>query len=73
MRMRNTVVCLKVAVIVFIFDRFIFNPIRLVVVIYIAVYNDFCTLELHYDLVVCGSPNLIGLCYSLVYSEQFSI
>ena len=31
------------------------------------------TLSLSNDLVVCGSPNLIELCYSLVYSKQFNV
>ena len=34
------------------------------------VYDIFFTLSLRNDLVVCGSPNLIELCYSLVYSKQ---
>ena len=33
----------------------------------------FYTLKLHYDPVVCGRPNLMNLCYSLAYKEQFSI
>ena len=33
----------------------------------------FCCSMLNYNLVVCGMPNLIGLCYSLVYKECFSI
>ena len=33
----------------------------------------FCDLKLHYDLVVCGTPNLIELCYFLAYKEHFSI
>ena len=32
----------------------------------------FCGLMLYYNLVVCGTPNLIELCYSLAYKECFS-
>ena len=35
--------------------------------------NLFCGLMLSYNLVVCGMPNLIELCYSLSYNEHFSI
>ena len=31
------------------------------------------TLSLRNNLVVCGSPNLIELCYFLVYSKQFNV
>ena len=33
----------------------------------------FCGLTLNYNLVVYGMPNLIELCYFLVYNEHFSI
>ena len=33
----------------------------------------FCGLTLSYNLVVCGKPNLIELCYSLAYKECFSM
>ena len=33
----------------------------------------FFTLSLRNDLVICGSSNLIELCYSLVYSKQFNV
>ena len=33
----------------------------------------FCGLTLNYNLVVCSTPNLIKLCYSLAYKECFSI
>ena len=33
----------------------------------------FFTLSLRNDRVVCGCPNLIELCYSLVYSKQFNV
>ena len=33
----------------------------------------FCGLMLNYDLVVCATPNLIELCYSLAYKEHFGI
>ena len=36
-------------------------------------FKMFFTLSLHNDLVVCGSPNLIELCHSLVYSIQFNV
>ena len=35
--------------------------------------KHFFTLSLRNDLVICGSPNLIELCYSLVYSKQFNV
>ena len=35
--------------------------------------KHFFTLSLHNNLVVCGSSNLIELCYSLVYSKQFNV
>ena len=33
----------------------------------------FCDLMLNYNLVVWGTPNLIGLRYFLAYKEHFSI
>ena len=68
-------------------DRFIPRLIRLIVsIIWMKaellsitlwlVYNHvklFCDLTLNYNLVVCGMPNLIELCYSLAYKECFSI
>ena len=33
----------------------------------------FCGLALNYNLVICSTPNLIKLCYSLAYKERFSI
>ena len=33
----------------------------------------FCSLTLNYNPVVCGTPNLIELCYFLAYKEYFSI
>ena len=33
----------------------------------------FCGLTLNYNLVACGTPNLIELCYFLAYNERFSI
>ena len=33
----------------------------------------FFNLSLHNDLVVCGSPNLIELCNSLMYNKQFNV
>ena len=68
-------------------DQFIPRVIRLVVSIiwtkaellsitFWLVYDCvklFCGLMLHYTLVVCGTPNLIELWYSLAYKEQFSI
>ena len=33
----------------------------------------FCDLKLNYNLVVCVTPNLIELYYSLAYKEHFSI
>ena len=68
-------------------DRFIPRLIRLVVSIIWTkvqllsitlwlVFNHvklFCGLMLNYNLVVCGTPNLIELCYFLAYKEQFSI
>ena len=35
--------------------------------------KHFCGLTLNYSFVVCGTPNLIGLYYSLSYKECFSI
>ena len=35
--------------------------------------NLFCGLMLNYNLVDCGTPNLIELCYFLAYKEHFSI
>ena len=35
--------------------------------------NLFYGLMLNYNLVVCGTPNLIELCYSLAYKQPFSI
>ena len=32
-----------------------------------------CDLMLNYNLMVCGTPNLIELCYSSAYKEHFSI
>ena len=68
-------------------DRFIPRLIRLVVSIIWTkaellsitlwlVYDLvklFCGLTLNYSLVVCGTPNLIGLYYFLAYKECFSI
>ena len=68
-------------------DRFIPRLIRLVVSIIWTkaellsitlwlVYDCvklFCGLTLNYSFVVCGTPNLIELCYSLAYKKQFSI
>ena len=33
----------------------------------------FCDLMLNYTLTVCGTPNLIEVCYFLAYKEHFSI
>ena len=33
----------------------------------------FFTLSLRNDLVICSSPDLIELCYFLVYSKQFNV
>ena len=33
----------------------------------------FFTLSLHNDLMICGSPNLIELYYSLVHSKQRNV
>ena len=33
----------------------------------------FCDLKLNYNLVVCGTPNLIELCYSVAFKEHFSV
>ena len=68
-------------------DQFIPGLIRLVVSIIWAktkllsitlwlVYDHvklFCGLKLNYNLVVCVTPNLIELCYSLAYKECFSM
>ena len=35
--------------------------------------NLFCDLKLTYDLIVCGTSNLIELFYFLAYKEHFSI
>ena len=35
--------------------------------------HHFCNLKLNYNLVVCGMPNLIKLCYFLAYKEHYSI
>ena len=70
-----------------VFDRFIPRLIRLVVFIIWTkaellnitlwlVYDPvklFCGLTLNYNLVVCDTPNLIELCYSLAYKECFSV
>ena len=40
------------------------------------VFNDvnlFCGLMLNYNLVVCGTPNLIELCGLLAYKEHFGL
>ena len=37
------------------------------------VYDCFCDLKLHYDLVVWGTPNLIELCYFLAYNSIYSV
>ena len=86
-RMRSYGIYSKVILNGLICDRFIPRLIRLVVSIIWPkaellsitvwlVYDRvklFCGLTLNYSLVVCGTPNLIGLYYSLAYMECFSI
>ena len=85
--MRSYGVYSKVIVNGLVYDRFIHRLIRLVLFIIWTkaellsitlwlVYDRvklFCGLTLNYSLVVCSTPNLIGLYYSLAYKECFSI
>ena len=68
-------------------NRFISRLIRWVIsiiktkakvfgIILLLVYDHikrFCDLKLNYNLMVCGMPKLIKLCYYLAYKEHFSI
>ena len=85
--MRSYSVYSKVVLNGFVCDQFIPTLIRLVIsfiwtkaellsITLWLVYDcakRFCDLTLNYNLVVCGTPNLIELYYSLAYKECFSI
>ena len=87
MHMCNYGIYAKVVLQGLVYDQFIPRLIRLVVFIIWTkaklfsimlwlVYDCvklFCGLTLNYNLVVCGTPNLIKLCYSLANKECFSI
>ena len=85
--MHGNTICSEVVLTGFANDRFIFNSTsfftlkvystagsctRKFKLVY-GCLKCFFTLSLRNDLLVCGSPNLIELCYSLVYSKQFNV
>ena len=83
--MHSNTICSEMVLTGFANDRFVFNSnsyvtckvystARSCTMKFKLVYGCLTrTLSLRNDLVVCGIPNLIKLCYSLVYSKQFNV